>query len=476
MYKKLLSHSLIYGIAPYLPRIVSVFILPLTTPFLTQKDFGVAGIIISYVSFVSVFYYLSLQVNYTNSFYKFKKQYKWLWRQICGFLYIWGVPYNLLLTLVIYIATPLSEMHNFWITVLLYTLPSLLLGPFSTLAISYYQLNKNPRPIVVRSIFFGILTVVLNLVFIRFMKMGYMGWFWSTGIVSLLNSASWLYPILLKHHFWPIFNFKRYTIYKSLKVSLPLVPHVNALLLLTQSDRVVMNTMNVSTRQIGLYSAAYNLANTVDSVGLGFNQAITPFAYELIREKKENELRNLIFVSQLFFFTIALMFSLVSKEFMEFLIRNDQLNFTYSLMVLISMSMIFKPMYVASTIKYYYHEKTKLFGLYSFIAGIINITLNIIFIPIYGITAAAITTFIGYMFLSFIRFYTKEYKQMNGSNYYPSLWLTASIIICILGYYLSTLSLEIRYSILLFLLLILGIGGFFAYKKIALIKNKLQSL
>lgn len=64
MIKKLFTNSAIYGIAPHVPKIVSVFILPLLTTRLTDVDYGIAGTIAAYTMALAAFQRLDLMWYY----------------------------------------------------------------------------------------------------------------------------------------------------------------------------------------------------------------------------------------------------------------------------------------------------------------------------------------------------------------------------------------------------------------------------
>src|SRR5690606_40305253 len=66
----------------------------------------------------------------------------------------------------------------------IYVLPVVFFGPTSMLATTYYQISQEPFQIAIRTIIFGIMIVLLNVYFIAILKMGYMGWFLSSGIRS----------------------------------------------------------------------------------------------------------------------------------------------------------------------------------------------------------------------------------------------------------------------------------------------------
>ena len=45
MLRKLLTNSLLFGISPYIPQVINVFLLPIMTQYLTATDYGIAGTI-----------------------------------------------------------------------------------------------------------------------------------------------------------------------------------------------------------------------------------------------------------------------------------------------------------------------------------------------------------------------------------------------------------------------------------------------
>ena len=48
MLRKLLTNSLLFGISPYIPQVINVFLLPIMTQYLTATDYGIAGTINAY--------------------------------------------------------------------------------------------------------------------------------------------------------------------------------------------------------------------------------------------------------------------------------------------------------------------------------------------------------------------------------------------------------------------------------------------
>ena len=139
MYKKLASHTLIYGLSPYIPRILGLFILPIITKDLTDFDYGVYGIILAYITAIEVLKDLGLNLILYNSFTKMPHQYKWMWRSIYGFLTIWNLVYAILAIGLIYIAVPAEARDNVWLIAVLNVLPIVFFGPTAVLGKIFFQ-------------------------------------------------------------------------------------------------------------------------------------------------------------------------------------------------------------------------------------------------------------------------------------------------------------------------------------------------
>ena len=53
----------------------------------------------------------------------------------------------------------------------------------------------------------------------------------------------------------------------------------------------------------------------------------------------------------------------------------------------------------------------------SFVAGIINLVLNLVLIPYYGLMAAVLSTFVSYLYMGFSGFFIKEIKEYITESY-----------------------------------------------------------
>lgn len=189
---------------------------------------------------------------------------------------------------------------------------------------------------------------------------------------------------------------KKYIVY-SLALSLPLIPHLLAQTLLSQSD-LIMITNICDAEKTGIYSMAYTIAMVLYSLLSQIMAVWSPWCYRRLAENNT----SIIYKYSKVLFLIALIMSIglmmISPEAVTFFLADSYHECIY-LIPIIVVGMFFLFSYTFFYDIEYYHKKTKLIAIASILSAFINILLNAIFIPIYGYIAAGYTTAIGYFFL-----------------------------------------------------------------------------
>lgn len=439
MLKKLATRAALYGLAPQISRIAGFFALPLITQYLTPLDYGIFGTVGAYIGGIGAIQYLGTNVIFSNAFYKSPSQYKWLWRQVHGFLSLWAFIYALLLGLMLYFVLPdeVSNMNR-WFIIGLCVVPAAFFDPTLNLTFRYYHLTQQAATLTLRTALTGVLTVLLNIYTIAYLKMGYMGWFLSFFLSNFISLLLFLYPIYVKNKLTPIFNFKVRTIKSCLKISLPAVPHYYSAYLLQSSDRVVMNVVGVNMEGIGLYNIASTFGGYFNSISNAVGDAAGPMYLQLFKENNDKanaEARKMTFLLQSCFLLASVGVCIWLKEVFILLVKNPELQLAYPLAIIILMSYNYRPMYLAVINRLMFHEKTRSLWKISLVAGVSNVVLNFIFLPLYGIMASAIITFVSFMYIGYAGFMMKEYKQIKNINYMPGLWLAGTVVASIFAYF-----------------------------------------
>jgi len=434
MIKKIFSHSLIYGIAPQIPRLASFFVLPLITPFLTENDYGIYGIVTAYTLMLTSIKDLGLKVVLSNTFFKHNNHIKKIWGQLYGFLYLWNIVFAALVFLFLYFIIPEEASDNKFKIILLTTIPIIFFGQTMSIGQTYYQLKKKPFQIAIRAAIIGSLAIFLNYYTIAVLKIGYMGFFWSAFMSAMLYNISYWIPINYKEKIKPIFKFKKRFIKSSLKISLPLIPHNMAAYLINISDRVVMERLEVSTANIGSYSFAANFGNLFASITQATNTAISPFLLGHYKNKEDLQARNLIFLWQIGVYVLFFVAALWLKEIFTIIVKNETLAALYPMAIILIMAQSYRPMYVGGLQKLFYENKTSQLFKVTLLAGVINVGLNLIFIPIYGYIFAVFSTYFTFLIQGYIFYFFKSFKAINPVKFYPFFWLFLQLILSVAVY------------------------------------------
>lgn len=465
MLKKLFSHTAIYGLAPQVTKLAQLMVLPIITPYLTAVDYGIFGLITAVIGAVSVFSTLGLNIVLANSFTKSPNHFKWLWRQVYGFLSIWNIVYAGIVALVVFLFIPENARENTLLILLLNVMPHVLFGPAAVIGSLYYQLKQRPVHIAIRSIVIGVLTLILNIYFIKNLQMGYMGWFWAGAISQFFYQFSYYIPLNFYLNLRPIFNFKIRTIKRQLLICLPTIPHYYSSYLLNSFDRIIMKWYGVDIVNIGKYNAAQIPGNLFISITNAANQAIGPLLLQSYKTNDKLTELKLNFASIITVLTATSLVSLFLKELLPLVIKSEGLENIYSVAVIIVMAYNYRPMYVAANNRLFFVEKTKALLKVTTIASAISVVLNLISIYFFGYFGAAVTLFISFMYMGYSGFFIREFRESNGTQHYPVFWLLLTLILTVLVYFFADLGLFMK-LIFGFVLIICSLLGLWRVTKI----------
>lgn len=417
MIKEIVKNSAIYGIAPYIPRIISFLLLPILTEHLTDVDYGISGTIAAYTGAIQAFTTLGLSAYLQVNFFKAPCQYKVLWRQLYGFLNLWMIVFAILQSILLYFVIPEEASSNKWLIILLTNFNGVIFGPAGFIGPLYYQLSKQPVPVATRTVIAGLVSVLVNYLTIVVFEWGYLGWYVSSFLGIFVSNSIYWYDLNFKLKLRPILRPKKRTVLRALKISLPMIPHYYSAYLINSSNKVVMDLSNTSIKSIGELNFAQQFSSMAESAVYAIETAIKPINYDSIKKNEEQESKRAIYVYALLTYTMTFMFALWCKEIFQLMVHNEALVKTYPLAAFLVLAYNYRPMYIAATNVMFYYEKTLQVLKITMVAGIFALIANIIFIPLYGVTAAVIVTFISFLYQGYSGFFMKVYKEKTTVNY-----------------------------------------------------------
>lgn len=459
---RIFKDTAIYALAPQLPRLLNLFLLPFITPYLTPLDYGIFGLLVAYVGLVDGAKDLGFNLIITNSYFKHPRKYLFVWSRIYSFLFVWSLILLCALIPVVYLVIP-SENLSFsgFVTVALaFLFPPVIFSTANSIGISYLQFQQKPMAIAAVSVFTGILSVMLTYFFIVSCGEGYKGFIYSSFIASVISYFYYQYIIWFVLKIRLKLNFSFRWVKKNLKKTWPTIPHFYTNYILTFSDRILLNLNGVSLSQIGLYSFSYNIGNNFSVLGKSVARASTPIYLRAYKLGENFKIQKLTILLQTIFLVSGLLLCLWMKELFQLLAKNPQLTSGFYLAIPIVMANTIYPVFFASISLLRYHEKTKVFWKITSIACVLNISLNILLIPVWGIEAAAFVTFLSYLYMGFSGFFVKEFRKINKDNYHELLWIGIIISTFFFGWFCRDVTVSIKFMISFFTM----IPMFFVFK------------
>jgi O-antigen/teichoic acid export membrane protein len=364
-------------------KAASFLLLPLWARFLTPQDYGITGTLAAYGGILSALLMLGLNGSVVRHYYSYlndtEKQKQYI---------------SSVLVFLIVIAGAIIFILNLWGPVLWprYTSNIIPFDPYVRLMLwtTYAAL---------------LFQIVLDIYRAQQKSRTYVG----------LQSGKFVLGIVLTFTRDGLtLSIKWRFIRSALAFGIPLVPHAMAHWALTASDRVILEQF-VTLNEIGLYNFGYTLGLAATVLVTGINQAYAPYYYKLMQTDPDPAPKIVTVVSRYIAVVggICLSGILFAKEIVHLLLPHEYFGATVYVGPII-VSALFIGYYQFANKPLFHFKKTKIMPLLTGMAALLNIGLNLCFIPAFGAIAAAWTTAVSYGF-SFVAFFLvgRRYQKVN---------------------------------------------------------------
>lgn len=180
----------------------------------------------------------------------------------------------------------------------------------------------------------------------------------------------------------------------------PLILNFVSYWILQLSDRYLLSFLT-SLEQAARYTVAYTLGSVMSALVIGPFTLVWPTAMFTIAKREDAlEIFRLIFRwFGCFLIFAAFGFSLAGTFLLDYLFPSTYHSASHVIPI-VSLSTAFYGIYYIFALGINIKRKTWLISVYTSAAAIFNIALNLVLIPHYGITGAAISTFLAYVMLT----------------------------------------------------------------------------
>jgi O-antigen/teichoic acid export membrane protein len=238
----------------------------------------------------------------------------------------------------------------------------------------------------------------------------------------------------------------RYAI-DALKISVPLLPSALSMMILLSSDRVMITKM-VGRHENAIYSIAFSLSAIGMVLATALNQVWAPLLFDSLNEKRYSETND---AAKVYVKIYALMISALIIFSPELIIIMGGDKYIGAIIAVppILVGLLFQFIYTFYFNVEYFYGRTYIISLGTFIAALMNLGLNYIFIPRYGFVAAAYTTMIGFAFMMLYHYFVVTYvMKKNIFNTQSFIFAIIAVIFIQLITYKLYAYCYIRYTML----------------------------
>jgi O-antigen/teichoic acid export membrane protein len=405
IYQELLRHSGVYGIGLLLSRFASFLLLPLYTSYLSPRDYGIIALLDLGSSVLAQFSQGGIPTAVLRESFnpKFQARSEKLWST--GIFLIAGLTLPGVL-IAWFFRDPLSRAvfgaevplgPRFIELAALTILPQAL----SAYMQSYVRALKRSTLFVTMSVSGLLLRIALNVAFIAGLRLGVMGFLYSSLIASTLEMVA--YGIILfakKRVGWigesvPIL----------LRYGLPIMIAGLSALAMHQMNRGILRWLDVDLASIGLFALAYMIAQAGTTLVLEpFHAIWAPLMFEADRQADRLQVFRRVFIGLLCtVFLMQLGIALASRPLIQVVAAPDY-SAAAALLPWLCLAFFFFPLHTMFRIPVMLHRKTERVALIAFIAAAVNCLLNLLLIPrfhVLGACWASIGTYATFSFAGY---------------------------------------------------------------------------
>ena len=457
--RRLALNSGLYLVGTVFAQGLSLLLFPLYTRHLTPSAYGLLGVTATLTLFLKIVFGLSL-ANAVGRLY-FEAESEEERRRLYGtvLLFLLGIPAFLAVaTHVVGIAGGLNFLGDVPYTPYLqYVVTIAYLGIFMELPVAIYEARQEPRKVLMFTVANAILIAIGTVLLVVLLDQGVLGALRALLVASAVMAMVSIIVMIRASSF----RFSRRWLTASLAFALPLIPHELGTWILFLSDRLVL-TQLVSTSQLGLYTVAATVAGGANFLVLAMDRAFSPAMMLSLSEPEEQSRIPLIGT----YWILGLSFGCTAVALFgaDAILLLAPANFHAATGVLPWLVFGYVGLGVYSVLSQgtWFSLRTRMVPIVTLAAGGLNVGLNLVLVPRYGITGSAVATLVAFVTLALL-------QGVLSSRLHPIRWeygrwgriLAASLGVLAFTRLLSTDNMAARIALEVFALAV-GFPGILA--------------
>lgn len=412
-----------YTISNFFVKGINFLTIPIFTRILTTDDYGVVSLYNTWVAIFIIIIGLSLNESIRRGKYDYENEYDEFVSSITGLSFLIFGVYIVIFVLFNNVITQLTGLNKYLFSLMIVQSFFAFINELTATKLRFEYKYKTISLINIINSLIGVAFSIFLITSI-FDQTRYLGKIVGTATPIILLGMVFSVYLIKKGQTIINFGYWKYAI----TLSIPLVFHGLSSVANSQFDRIIISKY-IGDSATGIYSFAYNIGIIISVVAISLEQAWLPWFFQKFKEGKYESIKNRALIYRNAFVFIYILVLMVSTELVKFM-ANESYWSGLEILPWIFMAYYFQFMYAFEVNVEYALKKTVLIPIGTVLSAIVNIVLNIIFIPRYGYVAAAITTVISY-FLMFL-FHFLMTTQVLKRNIYGLKFHLQSVLYLII--------------------------------------------
>ncbi len=412
--KRTVQLGSIYSIGSISQGALFVLLFPIYTSFLSPQDFGIIGLMSITVSLLTRF--VSSPINSAFTRFYYAPEYREKSGILLFNLFLWALLIIIGCAVIFwqiseYLAGILLQDRNLAHLLKIYAL-ILFLQPLSSLFLCLLRMLERAKYFVFTSVSSLLLSAGLTLYLLTVLKKGVLSLIVGN-LIGLIVTVIMVFPVFIKKS---TFKLSRSVLIPPLKYAYPLLLSEYSNLLIQSGDRYVLRIFN-SVSMVGLYSFGYQIAGILQTALVTpLKQALQPIV--LKQEEDPEAIRHFLKVGATYFYLIGcaacLLISLFSRELLMIFARKEAFWAAWVIVPIITYSYVQHGL--GNFVGWGMGLMKKSFHISGIVlvAALMNIGLNFLFVPQWGMLGAAFATMLSYIVWNFLKaYYSAKFYDLH---------------------------------------------------------------
>ena len=412
--KRTIQLGSIYSIGSISQGALFVLLFPIYTSFLSPHDFGIIGLMSITISLLTRF--VSAPINSAFTRFYYAPEYKEKSGVLLFNLFLWALLIIICCAVIFwriseYLAGVLLQDRNLAHLLKIYAL-ILFLQPLSSLFLCLLRMLERAKYFVFTSISSLLLSAGLTLYLLIVLKKGVLALIVGN-LLSLIVTVIMVLPVFIKRS---TFKLSRATLIPPLKYAYPLLLSEYSNLLIQSGDRYVLRIFN-SVSMVGLYSFGYQIAGILQTALVTpLKQALQPVV--LKQEEDPEAIRGFLRTGATYFYLIGcaacLLISLFSREILMLFARKEAFWAAWVIVPIITYSYVQHGLgnfvgWGMGLMKKSFHVSGIVL-----VAALVNIGVNFLLVPQWGMLGAAFATMLSYIVWNLLKaYYSAKFYDLH---------------------------------------------------------------